>query len=142
MNLSPKVTYQHLRCYSTSKKTTNDWLSNCVFCLPTTSSVFFLPRRGVVEASPPAGPTETPKIEQSSPAIEEVYAELARAQQGVMSLIVSTNSLPPQASNNGPYQQTSMKQHPIPCCELDEACLLYTSPSPRDGATSRMPSSA
>ena len=25
---------------------------------------------------------------------------------------------------------------------LDYACLLYTSPSPRDGATSRMPSSA
>ena len=24
----------------------------------------------------------------------------------------------------------------------DESCLLYTSPSPRDGATSRMPSSA
>ena len=26
--------------------------------------------------------------------------------------------------------------------ELDALCLLYTSPSPRDGATSRMPSSA
>ena len=26
--------------------------------------------------------------------------------------------------------------------ELSYACLLYTSPSPRDGATSRMPSSA
>ena len=26
--------------------------------------------------------------------------------------------------------------------EADIACLLYTSPSPRDGATSRMPSSA
>ena len=26
--------------------------------------------------------------------------------------------------------------------ELNAACLLYTSPSPRDGATSRMPSSA
>ena len=27
-------------------------------------------------------------------------------------------------------------------CAEDEICLLYTSPSPRDGATSRMPSSA
>ena len=27
-------------------------------------------------------------------------------------------------------------------CESCTACLLYTSPSPRDGATSRMPSSA
>ena len=26
--------------------------------------------------------------------------------------------------------------------ELDKACLLYTSPSPRDGSISRMPSSA
>ena len=26
--------------------------------------------------------------------------------------------------------------------DILEACLLYTSPSPRDGATSRMPSSA
>ena len=26
--------------------------------------------------------------------------------------------------------------------DLDEACLLYTSPSPRDLSTSRMPSSA
>ena len=26
--------------------------------------------------------------------------------------------------------------------EVLKACLLYTSPSPRDGATSRMPSSA
>ena len=28
------------------------------------------------------------------------------------------------------------------CCVLQSICLLYTSPSPRDGATSRMPSSA
>ena len=30
----------------------------------------------------------------------------------------------------------------LPRFEGDKACLLYTSPSPRDGATSRMPSSA
>ena len=27
-------------------------------------------------------------------------------------------------------------------CNIGDTCLLYTSPSPRDGATSRMPSSA
>ena len=27
-------------------------------------------------------------------------------------------------------------------CNLDSICLLYTSPSPRDGLLSRMPSSA
>ena len=30
----------------------------------------------------------------------------------------------------------------IYCMDLFYVCLLYTSPSPRDGATSRMPSSA
>ena len=30
----------------------------------------------------------------------------------------------------------------IDCATRDEACLLYTSPSPRDLSTSRMPSSA
>ena len=28
------------------------------------------------------------------------------------------------------------------CCSLDDICLLYTSPSPRDISGSRMPSSA
>ena len=28
------------------------------------------------------------------------------------------------------------------CAEMDKSCLLYTSPSPRDYGTSRMPSSA
>ena len=36
--------------------------------------------------------------------------------------------------------------HPVPADEqekpLDKVCLLYTSPSPRDGLLSRMPSSA
>ena len=31
---------------------------------------------------------------------------------------------------------------PFPIHGMDEACLLYTSPSPRDTVTSRMPSSA
>ena len=33
-------------------------------------------------------------------------------------------------------------QRPSKAFETLRACLLYTSPSPRDGATSRMPSSA
>ena len=55
----------------------------------------------------------TPKNERSSPAFEEVYAELDRAQQGVMSLIVSTNTPPLQSSNNGLEQQTTMDHHPV-----------------------------
>ena len=30
----------------------------------------------------------------------------------------------------------------FPCQDISRACLLYTSPSPRDGLLSRMPSSA
>jgi len=106
--------------YSTTvllKLNTNGWLCNCVCCLPITyvRLCFFLPRRGVVGASPTAGPMTTPMSQCASLPMEGVYAELARAQQGVMSLIISTNSLPLQASNNGPYQQTSIKQQCVPC---------------------------
>ena len=30
----------------------------------------------------------------------------------------------------------------VECCAVGDTCLLYTSPSPRDGLLSRMPSSA
>ena len=38
------------------------------------------------------------------------------------------------AYNNSPFYQKQFTQHGV--------CLLYTSPSPRDGLLSRMPSSA
>ena len=38
-----------------------------------------------------------------------------------------------------PFEMSAYLQDKI---ELDELCLLYTSPSPRDGLLSRMPSSA
>ena len=37
---------------------------------------------------------------------------------------------------------TSFKEETLPLPERDYVCLLYTSPSPRDLSTSRMPSSA
>ena len=44
------------------------------------------------------------------------------------------------------YKQIDIAQHVIDLCktdaEIQRACLLYTSPSPRDLSTSRMPSSA
>ena len=39
------------------------------------------------------------------------------------------------------YPWDLMIAHP-PCTHLSVSCLLYTSPSPRDGLLSRMPSSA
>ena len=35
-----------------------------------------------------------------------------------------------------------VRRVPLPLSVYGVTCLLYTSPSPRDGATSRMPSSA
>ena len=37
---------------------------------------------------------------------------------------------------------TTRLNHPAGCCDRPGICLLYTSPSPRDNRTSRMPSSA
>ena len=41
-----------------------------------------------------------------------------------------------------PVQVISVAASLIPFLEHDDACLLYTSPSPRDRTRSRMPSSA
>ena len=40
------------------------------------------------------------------------------------------------------YSQSSFRTPPVPSVFEDSPCLLYTSPSPRDLSTSRMPSSA
>ena len=39
-------------------------------------------------------------------------------------------------------QDASALLNTLPKAKFDETCLLYTSPSPRDGLLSRMPSSA
>ena len=47
-------------------------------------------------------------------------------------------TLDPHAQNEGPTTQVSRQVYEA----LVQSCLLYTSPSPRDLSTSRMPSSA
>ena len=42
----------------------------------------------------------------------------------------------------GDYPQEFLHHLDYQCADLDNVCLLYTSPSPRDGLLSRMPSSA
>ena len=42
----------------------------------------------------------------------------------------------------GRYESLVHRPHALVPHRLDDACLLYTSPSPRDGLLSRMPSSA
>ena len=62
---------------------------------------------------------------------------------GLVSLLLSASG---NLSNNpqnevGAYQIATMSDSGI-LYRLDTSCLLYTSPSPRDGLLSRMPSSA
>ena len=51
-------------------------------------------------------------------------------------------SYPIEEFDNGTYFIAVFESEPSSLKNLDNACLLYTSPSPRDGLLSRMPSSA
>ena len=50
--------------------------------------------------------------------------------------------IPPVASVDNPYANTSARNYALVVLTLVYTCLLYTSPSPRDRQKSRMPSSA
>ena len=58
--------------------------------------------------------------------------ELTMTPQAILPLILLTMMLCP----------TDSEPIPDPATALSYSCLLYTSPSPRDGLLSRMPSSA
>ena len=49
---------------------------------------------------------------------------------------------PNKVENEVTQAEEYWKDHPRMCCSINKVCLLYTSPSPRDLSTSRMPSSA
>ena len=61
---------------------------------------------------------------------------------------IAVNCSPTSVSNNKQLLRASMLAHgslddaPYKMHIMESACLLYTSPSPRDGLLSRMPSSA
>ena len=49
----------------------------------------------------------------------------------------------PEEKDQAEVEQPEVKENPaVRPVEEDKTCLLYTSPSPRDGLLSRMPSSA
>ena len=50
--------------------------------------------------------------------------------------------LPPRGPKNQENPVERVKNVRLPTMDIFPACLLYTSPSPRDLSTSRMPSSA
>ena len=88
---------------------------------------FGLIASGVARGADEAGLVVTISITERDPARE---ARLVRALRGQRprGLILAAS-------------RTTESSHPTVRAELD-ACLLYTSPSPRDGLLSRMPSSA
>ena len=55
--------------------------------------------------------------------------------RGIWLIVTSTHGAGDYPDNIQPFIQALLTSPP-------NTCLLYTSPSPRDGATSRMPSSA
>ena len=65
---------------------------------------------------------------------KEFFQEIWQKQAKYFPLQPSFSS---SVSSNGAWKDDEMNHHP-----LEETCLLYTSPSPRDRQKSRMPSSA
>ena len=63
----------------------------------------------------------------------------ARYENGAM--IVDVTNVPPDFENKE-AMKSAMEDRKRWTAFLDKACLLYTSPSPRDRSLSRMPSSA
>ena len=72
---------------------------------------------------------EATPAEEAAPAEEEAPAEEASAEEAA------------PAEEEAPAEEASAEEA-APAEEEAPACLLYTSPSPRDGLLSRMPSSA
>ena len=77
---------------------------------------------------------------------QQQAASLAAAQRGVNPAMAARLAAQQQAGlTGGAAQNAAMlraQENALNTSAFGTACLLYTSPSPRDGATSRMPSSA
>ena len=65
-------------------------------------------------------------------------------QFALVQMLFSKEKIEVQSINAAPFSMNNRSDNPKKGMELsyDEICLLYTSPSPRDGLLSRMPSSA
>ena len=75
-------------------------------------------------------------IEKAMTELEE--ARLLGMKEGQVSSAVS--AIEKKAKLNGLFEKDNMQGFKLPPMQI--SCLLYTSPSPRDGLLSRMPSSA
>ena len=87
-------------------------------------------------------PTDDVQVMRSSPPAEGTESQMPpppirRAPFAKPSLLASAMAPPGTA-----FRRPVGVQQKTPVVNLDDDCLLYTSPSPRDGLLSRMPSSA
>ena len=107
---------------------------------------FFLPF-GVLAQNPPATQPETPVIQPEAPAKQPVAPPTQPESATGVGSAQSDQIILEKARKETPEKLTALDE------KLAEAlmlyydgqysnCLLYTSPSPRDGLLSRMPSSA
>ena len=71
---------------------------------------------------------------------DRLYRELLELEQNHPDLQRSDS--PTQRVGGAPAEGFTSVEHRVGMLSLDNACLLYTSPSPRDVEESRMPSSA
>ena len=72
------------------------------------------------------------------------YLARAAVAVGVAGVFIETHQDPDNAPSDGPNMVPLDKLENLlhQLSDIDKFCLLYTSPSPRDGLLSRMPSSA
>ena len=109
---------------------------------------------GQLPIDPATGKMPEDIKEQTRQSLANVKAILAEEGLDINNVVKTTVLLADMslfAEMNEVYGETFSQPYParsafavkaLPMGALVEICLLYTSPSPRDGATSRMPSSA
>ena len=80
----------------------------------------------------------------SGPGATNLVTGIATAQMDSVPLVVVTGQVPRPAIGTDAFQETDIFGITLPIVKHSWviSCLLYTSPSPRDGNVSRMPSSA
>ena len=80
-------------------------------------------------------------VEKERPEVWDILEEVIREHPVLLNRAPTLHRLGIQAFEPVLIEGKAIQLHPLVCTAFN-ACLLYTSPSPRDLSTSRMPSSA
>ena len=74
--------------------------------------------------------------------LEEVVVTAAKVEASIQDTPIAVTAFSQEALDSQLINDASAMQFSVPNLTQTKGCLLYTSPSPRDGLLSRMPSSA